>query len=140
MKILFTTNKTWAARIIRYATSSPISHVALLLDEPIVAHSTMVGFGANLMWYGEFLEHNQIVESLPLLGDHGQLIKRLAISSTKGYDYVLLFSMWLQQVGILRKPIDNPYRDICTEVISQYLLNDNNKYTPGQLLAKLRGN
>jgi hypothetical protein len=137
--ILFSTNQKWGSRFIRWVTRGTCSHVAILLPSAIVVHSTMVGGGSHLDWYEHFREANTVVDCLPWTITE-ELFTRLRTGEGTGYDWILMFTMGLRRLGFPIKTIDNPYRDLCTEEVSQYVLNDKTtKYTPQELLDYMKG-
>lgn len=137
MKILFTTNRQWGSRFIRWCTGEKVSHVAILLDVPVVVHSTPVGSGTNILWYKDFLQHNTIIAEVSITNDD-TLFSRLAAIEPEGYDWILLFTMAISRIWKRIPVVDNPYRNICTEVITEQILHITDKLTPGQLLTRLK--
>lgn len=135
MNILFTTNNKIGSRLIRWVTGENVSHVAIQIDE-VIYHSTMAGAGMSLAWHDTFTEKNTVVDRVSL--PHCEkLLGRLRTISGEGYDWLLLFTLGLRRLGLLVPLIDNPYRDICTEVITEQVLGIKDKLTPGELRDKL---
>lgn len=136
MRVLFTTNCSLGSRLIRWVTGETVSHVAISWSD-ITYHSSMLGGGVNLVWTDTFLEHNTVVAEVPWTPD-GSLRTRLRTVANEGYDWVLLVTLGLRRLGLPVPLADNPYRDICTELVTEHLLGIPDKLTPGQLLARLK--
>jgi hypothetical protein len=139
MFLLFVTNQRVGARLIRWVTGGKCSHVAVYLDElDLVVHSTMTAGGINLDWYEKFLEHNTVIASVRVASTP-ELLRKLREATGTGYDYILLLTMGLRKLGLPIPQVDNPYRDLCTEVVTEYVLDEpGSKYTPDELLAHLQ--
>jgi len=132
MEILFTTNDRLLSRIIRKITNGPCSHVAVLIDPNIVVHSTATHNGIAPTFLETFMRNNEIISRIPV-PESRELLQRLRDAEGNGYDFLLLLTMGLRKLGLPVPEVNNPYLDLCTEVVTQYVLGTDKKYTPEQL-------
>ena len=158
--LVFTTSSHWLSRVIRAATGSEVSHVAIgteLFGEPVLIHSALDGdtgrSGVQITPRNKWLEKNYIVAEYGIVpdvtGNMGPLIRLLC----ERYDKMGLLGYLIVIVAkYLGKKIMNPLSSPTKYVCSRYVLRldqtgesipewsglDPEKTTPHDLLVLCR--
>jgi hypothetical protein len=139
MMFLFTRSKKIGSRLIRWALSEPVSHVAVVFDEKerennhnglgIVFHSTFSG-GCSFDWFGSFLNTHKVVFALKPKNHFGlmseeqvyQAIVQNFYGSKYDWRMFLEFSFYALRKKLSGKPIPQISRlgrkkeMLCTEL------------------------
>ena len=126
MKLIFTSRKTLLARLIRFFTSSKVSHVLIgdlhFYGQPVVMHSTHGGLRIDTFEVWQQRTDSTVYEVWEIIPDVSSAIPVLAAKLGSGYDLPNLFgnalSILMRKLGVkLRNLFADPERFVCSELV-----------------------
>lgn len=126
MSLVWTKSDKIGSRIIRWCTGSNSSHMAWVMDNRIVFHSTF-SRGVHLLWLHNFLSINQCTNRLDFnlpLDSEERLYSALIRLESKGYDYGAFIYLGFRYLlyGVFKTPLpdsnkwSSSNRFICLEL------------------------
>jgi hypothetical protein len=141
-RVVFTYSNLVGSKLIRAVTGEPVSHCAIILTNGNVVHSTING--SVITNLSDFSKSNTIVLDVPIPAN---LPITVDFARNRRYDWgaflYLGLRLALRKVGI-RLPKKNLWQTsgmyLCTELVSQAVLNAETELTPMGLYYKLRSN
>ncbi len=140
VEILFTKSEKLGSKLIRKITKEDVSHCAIKVGL-FVVHSSFTGVQSTT--HSEFLNSHEVVHSVAKEVTLGQVKTVLLHVYGKPYDYVGFLRLGLR--ALLPKSMTSkiPLEGVsgtflCTEFVSDVLLNQELLITPYQLYLKLK--
>lgn len=134
MRVIATKNNSIMSRLIRWVTSQPASHFAIVFDEKFVFHSNLLG--AHPEFFTSFKKRNEIVESevffLTLEQEESVYQSIIKTFDGKGYDFGAFLFAGIYRLANKLFNVEIPYRNkwngknkfLCTEIVEALLSTD----------------